>query len=146
MFTPDFWRIRRFSAPVLELIRLQREMNRLFSNAGSRQEQEFPAINIWEDKDSVFVTAEIPGINPEKFDVAVVGDMLSLAGNVQEETLKKGEIYSRQERGLGNFQRSIRLPFQVDSPKVEAKYEKGILNIILPRLKEDLPKKIKITG
>ena len=50
----------------------------------------------------------------------------------------------RQERELGNFHRNFQLPFQVDSKKIEARYEKGILQITLPRLKEDLPKKIKI--
>ena len=61
-----------------------------------------------------------------------------------KETFGKGETYLRQERGIGNFKRNIQLPFQVDTKGVDAKYEKGILIIMLPRMKEDLPKKIKI--
>jgi HSP20 family molecular chaperone IbpA len=60
--------------------------------------------------------------------------------------IKEGETYLRQEREMGNFQRNFQLPFQVDSKKIEARYEKGILQITLPRLKEDLPKKIKINS
>jgi HSP20 family protein len=90
------------------------------------------------------VTAELPGIDPEKMDITVSGDVLSIAGTALQETFAKGETYLRQERRIGNFKRNIQLPFQVDTKTVEAKYEKGILMIRLPRLKEDLPKKIKI--
>ena len=60
--------------------------------------------------------------------------------------LKEGEVYLRQERETGNFQRTFQLPFEVEAEKIEAKYEKGVLQITLPRLKEDLPKKIKISS
>ena len=61
-----------------------------------------------------------------------------------QEIFAQGETYFRQERGIGGFKRNIQLPFQVDAQEVEARYEKGILMITLPRIKENLPKKIKI--
>jgi HSP20 family protein len=96
MFTPSLWRIRKFSEAVPELIKLQRDMNRFFSYAGPRTEQDFPGVDIWEDPDTVFVTAEIPGFDPDKFDVSVTGDILTLAGTAQKEILKDGETYLRQ--------------------------------------------------
>ncbi len=144
MFTPTLWRFRRFPDAAPEMIRLQREINRLFSNAEQRTPQEYPAINIWENMQSAVVAAELPGIDVEKIDIEVTGDILTLSGTNQIETLKEGETYLRQERDRSGFKRKIQLSFPVDPKKVEAHYEKGILSITLPRLEESLPKKIKI--
>lgn len=144
MFTPSLWRFRRFSDTAPEIWRLQREMNRLFSNAEQRTAQDYPAVNIWENTEGAVVTAELPGIDTGKLDIEVKGDILSIAGNSSLEELKEGEIYLRQERIQGGFKRQIQLSFPVDAKKVEAHYERGILNIKLPRLEESLPKKIKI--
>jgi HSP20 family protein len=127
-----------------EMMNLQREMNRLFSNMGQKSPQEYPAVNIWDKKGSAVITAELPGIDPEKLDISVSGDTVTISGAANQETLAANEIYLRQERGVGSFKRNIQLPFQIDAQAVEARYEKGILAIVLPRVKEDLPKKIKI--
>lgn len=144
MFAPSLWRVRSFSDAMPEMLKLQREMNRLFSNVGQKSPQDYPAVNIWEKDGSAVVTAELPGIDPEKMDISVTGDILTIAGAALQETFTKDDTYLRQERGIGNFKRNIQLPFQVNAEKVEAKYEKGILVITLPRMKEDLPQKIKI--
>ncbi|HOX16031.1 MAG TPA: Hsp20/alpha crystallin family protein [Smithellaceae bacterium] len=144
MFNPSLWRFRRYSNAMPELLNLQREMNRLFSSVGQKSPEDYPAINILEKDGAAVVTAELPGIDPEKIDVSVSGEILTIAGSTLQETFAQGETYLRQERGLGNFKRNIQLPFQVNSQAVEARYEKGILMITLPRIKENLPKKIKI--
>ncbi len=144
MFNPSLWRVRKFSDVMPEMLHLQREMNRLFSNVGQKSPQDYPAVNIWEKDDVAIVTAELPGIEPDKMDISVSGDTVTIAGAAVQETFTGDETYLRQERGIGNFKRNIQLPFQVNAQAVEAKYEKGILMITLPRIKEDLPKKIKI--
>ena len=144
MFNPGLWRVRRFSDVMPEIMHLQQEMNRLFSSAGQKTTQDYPAVNIWEKDGASIVTAELPGIDSEKIDITVSGDVLSIAGTALKENFDKGETYLRQERGIGNFKRNIQIPYQVDVKAVEAKYEKGILMVTLPRIKEDLPKKIKI--
>lgn len=144
MLNPGFWRIRRFPNVAPEMLRLQQEINRLFSNAGQRSPQDYPAVNIWEDKMSAVLTAELPGIDPEKIGIEVKGDVLTLSGSRQIDIPKEGETYLRQERDHGNFKRQIQLSFPIDPKKVEAHYEKGILSITLPRLEESMPKKIKI--
>ncbi|MEE9910580.1 MAG: Hsp20/alpha crystallin family protein [Deltaproteobacteria bacterium] len=144
MFSPNLWRVRRFTDVMPEVLNLQREMNRLFSDVGQKSPQRFPAVNIWEENDKAIVTAELPGLDPDKVDISVSGDVLTIAGDIAAEHFERGEMYLRQERGVGSFSRSIQLPFQVDAQDVEARYEKGVLMISLPRIKEDLPKKIKI--
>ena len=144
MFGPGLWRVRKLSGMMPEMLQLQREMNRLFSTVGQKSPQDYPAVNIWEKGQTAVVTAELPGIDPEKMDISVSGDILTIGATLASEPLAEGEVYLRQERGMGSFKRNIQLPFQVDSKAVEAKYEKGILIVSLPRIVEDLPKKIKI--
>jgi len=145
MFNPSFWRMKKFADSVPEIMDLQREINRLFSNV-SQTATDYPAINVWEKDDRIVVTTELPGMDPEKINISVNGAVLTIAGESTADPIKEGEVYLRQERESGNFQRNFQMPFQVDSQKVEAKYEKGVLQITLPRIKEALPKKIKINS
>lgn len=144
MFRPNLWRDRRFVGTIPDMLQMQREMNRLFSIMGQKSPQDYPAVNIWEKDGTVVITAELPGIDPEKMDISVSGDTLTIAGTVSTEILAQNEIYLRQERDIGSFKRNIQLPFQVNAQAVEAKYERGILMVTLPKVTEDLPKKIKI--
>jgi HSP20 family protein len=144
MFGPGIWRFGRIVDPMTEMQRLQREMNRLFSGATELYAHDFPAVNVWRGETSAIVMAELPGIDPDKLDISVVGDSLTLSGNRGLETLKEGESYHRQERTHGRFARTLQLPFHVDAAKVQAKYEKGVLQITLPRVEAEKPKKITI--
>jgi HSP20 family protein len=144
MFDPGIWRMKKFADSVPGVIDLQREINKLFSNVWQNTTLDYPAINVWEKDNSIIVTTELSGVDAENINVSVAGNMLTIAGTTKADPIKEGETYLRQERRLGNFQRNFKLPFSVDSGKVEAKYEKGILQITLPGIKEDLPKKIKI--
>lgn len=144
MFAPNLWKISRLVESVPEMLQLQREMNRLFSNIGQKSPQDYPAVNIWENPKEVIVTAELPGMNVSEIDISVLGDALTIAGNRAAETFTQGQTYLRQERAAGSFKRGIKLPFAVEARSVEAKYERGLLTVTLPRQKDDLPKKIKI--
>lgn len=144
MFSPSLWRVRNLSGAMPEMLQLQREMNRLFSDVGQKSPPDYPAINIWEKDQTAVVTAELPGIDPGRMDITVAGDILTIAATIATPSVGDGDVYLRQERGIGNFKRNVQLPFQVNAQEVEANYEKGILIIKLPRVQEDLPKKIKI--
>ncbi|MDI6741549.1 MAG: Hsp20/alpha crystallin family protein [Smithella sp.] len=146
MFGPGIWRMKRFADSVPEIIDLQREINRLFSNVGQGATLDYPAVNVWEKDNSLVVTTELPGMDAENINISVTGATLTISGMSKADPIKEGETYLRQERELGSFQRSFQLPFQVDSKAVEAKYEKGVLKVSLPRQKEDLPKKIRINS
>ncbi|HRU05176.1 MAG TPA: Hsp20/alpha crystallin family protein [Candidatus Brocadiia bacterium] len=131
--------------PWAELRRLQRDFTRLFEGVERGAPVDFPAVNVWTGPDDVIVTAEVPGIEPKNLDVSVQGDTLTIRGNREPDKIKDGESYHRQERGYGQFVRTLTLPHQVDSDKVEAKYEKGVLRLRLPRAASDKPRQIAVT-
>jgi len=126
-----------------EMERLQHRMDRMM-NRSYRPAPAFPAMNIWTNDEGAIVSAEIPGINVDDLDISVVGETLTLNGSRQLEQMDENSRYHRQERGYGNFTRSIELPFQVEGDKVEATYKNGVLKISLPRAAADKPKKIAV--
>lgn len=130
-----------------EFDRLQREMNRLFEPVARRARvvaEGFPPVNMWANEDEVLLTAEVPGVDPDKLEITVKNDTVILRGERPSEELKEGESYLRQERGAGTFVRTFNLPFHVDGEHVGAEYRMGILQIRLPRREEDKPKKIAV--
>jgi len=137
-----------FYNPWQEVERIRRDMDRVFSNFYSgprfRAAPNFPAINVWTNPDGAVVTAELPGVNPDDIDISVVGDTLTLTGLHQPEELQEGERFHRRERGYGKFTRSFQLPFSVEADKVEAMFNKGILQLSLPRAESEKPRKIAI--
>lgn len=140
-----FWNIGRFSDVLPEMQRLQREMNRMLSFVTEPYDNdEFPPLNAWVGEEDVIVTAEIPGIDRDKLDISITNDILKISCERDREVLKTVESYHRQERNYGKFTRTLQLPFNVDSEKAQAKYEKGILHIKMPRAEIDKPKKITI--
>ena len=144
MFGPAIWRFGGRMDPLQEMQRLQREMNRVFSGLDQPLNPEAPPLNAWVGESDVVVSAELPGVDPGKVDVSVVGDTLTISGAREAAALKEGESYHRQERSCGHFTRSLQLPFHVEAGKVEAKYDKGILRVTLPRAEADKPKKISV--
>jgi HSP20 family protein len=147
------WRNRPLSLfysqnPWLEIDRMQREMNQLLRSfptfSGSRVAPSFPAINVWMSDEGAVVTAELPGVNPEDLDISVVGETLTLTGSRQPDELKEGEKYHRRERRFGKFTRTFQLPFTVEANNVEAKFDKGVLHIALPRAEAEKPRKISV--
>lgn len=144
MWWPDLGRTTRAWDPFGEVRRLHNEMNRLFSRATIPYAHNFPAINIWTGDGKILVSSEIPGVDAGDIDVSVVGDILTISGSRKPEELGGEESYHRQERSHGNFSRTVKLPFRVDSTKVQASYEKGVLSLTLPCAEEDKPRKIAI--
>lgn len=131
------------------LTHLQDEMNRLFDRCGFNGHRPaargvFPAINVWEEGDSLLVEAELPGLDMKDLEIYVTGaDQLTLKGerrpNVPAESVKH-----RQERGFGSFVRVITLPFPVDANKVDAHLEHGILQVKLAKHESAKPRKIPV--
>jgi len=132
--------------PFEEIDQIQREMNRLFNNVGRQGRAAYPALNIWNDEESAYITAELPGYDRTDFNATVVGDTLVLSGERKAPELGENENLQRQERILGRFERSIRLPFPVEQNKITAKYQNGVLSMTFPRAEEDKPRQIEIQG
>ena len=129
------------------------EMDRLVSNvftnpavAGATRlvtGRGFPALNLWENDEKLFVEAEVPGLKAEHLDVTVVGDELTIKGERPEELPPEGSFH-RRERGVGSFTRVMRLPSEVDADRVQAALNDGVLLLTLPKAETAKPRKIKV--
>jgi len=103
-----------------------------------------PAFDVYEDKDNVFVRAELPGMRKEDIDLSLHNGSLSVSGERKgEEKLTEAEVY-RSERFFGRFQRTITLPTPVAVDKIKAQYKDGILSVTLPKAEEAKPKHIDV--
>jgi HSP20 family protein len=103
----------------------------------------FPALNAWEDRENIYVEAELPGLAIENLDIQVKGDELTIAGERKPKTAD-GLTYHRRERGTGAFRRLVRLPVEIDAEKVEASLRDGILTLRLPKAEAVKPRKIEV--
>ena len=119
-------------------------MNRLMNRTASFGNSEYPAVNVWVNGENAVVTTEIPGIDRDTLDISVSGNTLSLSGSRPSEESKEDESYHRHELWQGKFSKTIKLPFNIDADKVKATYSRGVLQISLPQLEADKPKKINI--
>jgi HSP20 family protein len=135
---PSVWR---------EMDQLQREMNRLFGEAvGKRSAGSpgFPAINLWANEDSQYISAEIPGFEADDINIDAAADTLTISGERAQEKASESAHFHRQERGYGSFSRTIQLPYMINTDSVEANFKNGVLEIKLQRAEADKPKKIVV--
>jgi HSP20 family protein len=104
-----------------------------------------PAIDVFEKGDNLVVKAEIPGMKEDDIHVSVENDMLNIRGEKKTESEVNEEDYYRCERSYGSFFRSIALPSTVDTSKIQADYEDGVLEVTLSKKPEVKPKKVAVT-
>jgi HSP20 family protein len=136
--------------PFRELSTLRDEMdkmwNRFFSgwpNMEFRGEWA-PSLDVSETKDSLVVKAEVPGMDPKDINISLANGLLTIKGEKRQEKEEKDENYHMVERSYGSFARSIQLPREVKSDKIEATYKNGVLKVTLPKSEEAKKKEIKI--
>ena len=126
------------------------EMSRLQDEAygrGGRMGGGFtPAVDIYEDKDAIYLTAELPGVKPEDVHVSVDKGVLTLRGERRMEREDKQDGYHRVERSYGSFTRSFVLPDTVDADAIDASCDQGVLNLKLPKKPAAQPRRINIRG
>jgi HSP20 family protein len=128
---------------------LQREMSRVFDRWQTGDGRggllsSYPAINMWEDEESIHLEAELPGFELKDLEIYVTGgSQVSIKGRRQPHAPEKAQ-WHRQERGHGSFVRVVNLPFAVDADKVQAKLEHGILSIDLAKAESAKPRKILV--
>jgi len=103
-----------------------------------------PAVDVSETDEQVVVHVDLPGIDPEKVEILLTGNMLTVKGDSPAEPLAKGETRHRRERPTGTFSRSIPLPAAVDAEKVSAQSRSGVLTVTLAKEERVQPRHIKI--
>jgi HSP20 family protein len=137
--------------PFRELESLRREMDRLWDPSftvapfgGLGSEAWLPSADISETKDKLLIKLDLPGLEAKDVDVSVSGDILTIKGEKRKEEEEKDEHYYCCERYCGSFQRSFRLPVDIQSDKVEASFDKGVLKVTLPRTEQAKKKEIEV--
>ena len=106
-----------------------------------------PRVDISEDDGKIVLRADLPGVNEKDVSVKVEDNVLTLSGERKFEKETDEENFHRVERTYGSFTRGFSLPETVDTDKIKAKYDKGVLTISIPKV-ETKPKTervIKIT-
>jgi HSP20 family protein len=132
-----------------ELERMRRDMDRLSEGLARGIFKEpmagvFPLMNVSEDKDNYYVRAELPGLKANDLDISVTGDTLSISGERKIPAEDEKAQYHRREREAGKFSRIVSLPAQIDTGKVEARCNDGVLTVVLPRAEAAKPKQIAV--
>jgi HSP20 family protein len=135
--------------PFREVVTLQNRVNSLFHNLGDGEmpiaaASFVPAVDIYEDTDKLVLKLEVPGIDEKDLDVRVEDSTLTVKGERKFEAEEKEKNFHRIERSYGSFFRAFTLPTTVDTGKVEAHYNAGVLKLELKKKPEAQPKQIKI--
>ena len=131
------------------LFRLHDDMNRLFEGffddmpQGRTYGAAYPALNTWEDGDSAYVEAELPGMGMDDVEVLVAGSEVTINGERKIDA-GEGASWHRRERAQGRFSRTLTLPWEIDADKVEAKLADGVLTVRLPKCESCRPKRVKV--
>lgn len=126
----------------------QRSMNRMTKEFfGAQAEAPFvPRLDVDETKERLTVTAELPGILEKDVEIEVDRGVLTIRGEKKSEFERKNGDKYYCERTFGSFERSVAVPDSIDLAKIEAKFDKGVLRVDLPKriVSQDEPKKIPI--
>ena len=95
-----------------------------------------PAVNITDNKDDFVVSLAVPGMKKDDFNIDVEGNMITISCNKEEKKEEKDSRYTRKEYNYSSFSRSFTLPDDVMNEKIEARYEDGVLKLMLPKKEE----------
>ena len=143
------WPTRDWTSPFDELERMRRQMDWLSEgltkgpwigpSAGV-----FPLMNVTEDKDKYYVRAELPGLKANELDISVTGDTLSISGERKLTVEDEKAQYHRRERDAGKFSRIVSLPAPINTNRVEAHTNDGVLTVVLPKAEEAKPRQIAV--
>lgn len=111
--------------------------DRFFNNQWFNNEQSVPAVNIKENESSFNVEFAAPGFKKTDFKINVEHNVLTISAEKKDEKNEENDRYTRKEFAYSSFSRSFTLPQSVDSEKIDAKYNDGILNLSIPKKTED---------
>jgi HSP20 family protein len=139
--------------PARELQAIQQEMNRLFGtffdsptgggNGGTRRW--IPAMDLVERGDHYVLRADLPGVSENDVKVELGDNVLTISGERKSEHEERKEGFYRVERASGAFARSLTLPDGIDPDSIQASFEKGVLEVRVPKPAERQPKRVEIS-
>ena len=139
--------------PLRELGSLQNEMNRLFNTvfdtpqpAGSTMRRWMPAMDLVETDEHFVLRADLPGMSEQDIKIEFEDGTLTVSGERKAEHEEREEGYYRVERAFGAFSRSLTLPEGIDAEAVTASFDRGVLEVHIPKPEERKPRKISIAA
>lgn len=137
--------------PVRELDSLQSDMNRLFDSFfqgrtgnGVTGRRWIPAMDLVETADHLVLRADLPGMTEDDVDIEIKDGVLTVTGERKGEHEERSEGFYRVERAFGSFSRSLNLPDGVDAGAVSARFDKGVLEVKIPKPEESKPQRVQI--
>ena len=140
--------------PFRELNTLQNEMNRLFNTVfdtpsggtgnGGTMRRWLPAMDLVETDDHFVLRADLPGMSEDDVKIELEDNTLTVSGERKAEHESKGEGFYRVERASGSFARSLTLPQGVDAEAVAASFDRGVLEVRIPKPEQRKPRRIEI--
>ena len=143
--------VKRYKQPVQHDIRKTFDlMNAIINSVGEPAVEEElvdfrPNINTRETEEAYHIEVELPGVKKEDVEIQVDGNVLTISGERKVRQEVKEEDYHRIESRYGSFSRSFTLPEKVDIANIQAEFENGVLEVVIPKLKVDTSsKKIEI--
>jgi len=142
--------------PVAELSTIQNEMNRLFDTLFDQPGQTtrgngmarrwVPAMDLVETDDQYVLRADLPGLTQEDVSIEIESNVLTISGERKAGHEQHTEGYYRVERAFGAFARSLTLPEGVDPDSIQASFDRGVLEVRIPKPEERKPRKVTITA
>jgi HSP20 family protein len=139
--------------PARELNTLQNEMNRLFNtffdaplpNGGTvGQRRWLPAMDLVETDEDFVLRADLPGLSEKDVNIELEDNVLTISGERKSEHEERKEGFFRVERASGSFSRSLTLPEGVNAEAIKANFDRGVLEIRIPKPEERKPRKVEI--
>ncbi len=135
--------------PGREIDSLQSDMNRLFdgffgSRAGNARSRWIPAMDLAETDENLVLRADLPGMSEDDVEIEVKDRVLNVSGSREAEHETSEEGYHRVERSSGSFSRSLTLPEAADPEKITAQFNRGVLEVRIPKPAERKPTRIEI--
>jgi HSP20 family protein len=140
--------------PVAELNTIQNEMNRLFNNlfdtptgrysSGTSSRRWIPAMDLVETAGHYVLRADLPGLGDEDVNVQLEDNVLTISGERKTEQHTEQPDYYRLERAFGGFSRSLTLPDGIDPDSVQAHFDRGVLEITIPKPEQKKPRQVQI--
>jgi HSP20 family protein len=139
--------------PARELNSLQGEVNRLFNtffgdapggNGGSFRRW-IPAMDLVETEEHFVLRADLPGLSEDEVSIELENNVLTVSGERKSEHEERKEGYHRVERAYGSFSRALTLPEGVDPDAIEASFDRGVLEVRVPKPEERKPRRVEIS-
>ena len=139
--------------PAYEVDSLQSEVNRIFDGffGGGRQQNGtarrwVPAMDLAETEDELVLTADLPGMSEDDVSIEIKDRVLTISGERADVREHQDRGYHRVERSVGSFSRSLSLPDGIDADQVAASFDRGVLEVTIPKPEERKPHRVEIGG